>query len=81
MAAGGPLRIAAWFTWSGRERSSQSRSPQVPQIRLASYLSLPFHPFLPLLVHLFKAACIVARVRTELLSSMSGKVRRKRQLR
>src|SRR5690606_1934302 len=39
MLAGGPLRIVAWFTWSGRERSSQSRSPQVPQIRLASFLS------------------------------------------
>jgi len=38
MSAGGPLRIAAWFTWSGRERSSQSRSPQVPQIRLAFFL-------------------------------------------
>jgi len=37
MAAGGPLRIVAWFTWSGRERSSHSRSPQVPQIRLASF--------------------------------------------
>src|SRR5690242_8621219 len=39
---GGPLRIVAWFTWSGRERSSQSRSPQVPQIRLASSPSSRF---------------------------------------
>jgi hypothetical protein len=35
---GGPLRIVAWPTWSGRERSSHSHFLQVPQTRLASYL-------------------------------------------
>jgi len=39
MHPGGPLRIVAWSTWSGRERSSHSHFPQVPQTRLASYLS------------------------------------------
>jgi len=38
---GGPLRIAAWPIWSGRERSSHSHLPQVPQIRLAN---LPIPP-------------------------------------
>ena len=42
--AGGPLRIVAWSTWSGRERSSHSRLPQVPQIRLASCFSPPLLP-------------------------------------
>src|SRR5438067_11074849 len=45
MTTGGPLRIVAWFTWSGRERSSQSRSPQVPQIRLAFFLFSSPHTF------------------------------------
>jgi len=40
--SGGPLRIAAWSTWSGRERSSHSHIPQVPQTRLASISSLCF---------------------------------------
>lgn len=35
MRVGGPLRIVAWPTWSGRERSSHSHFLQVPQTRLA----------------------------------------------
>jgi len=42
MRAGGPLRIAAWSTWSGRERSSHNHFPQVPQIRLANLASLSY---------------------------------------
>src|SRR5471032_3326558 len=34
---GGPLRIVARLTWSGRERSSHGCYPLVPQIRLASF--------------------------------------------
>ncbi len=34
---GGPLRIVAWPIWSGRERSSHSHLPQVPQTRLAFF--------------------------------------------
>lgn len=43
---GGPLRIAAWPIWSGRERSSHSHFLQVPQIRLASLfiLCVPYYP-------------------------------------
>jgi hypothetical protein len=37
---GGPLRIVAWSTWSGRERSSHSHFLQVPQTRLASFLGV-----------------------------------------
>jgi len=46
IALGGPLRIAAWPIWSGRERSSHSHFLQVPQIRLAFFHDNSSYPFL-----------------------------------
>lgn len=58
MRTGGPLRIAAWPIWSGRERSSHSHLPQVPQIRLANLPPFPIRLFFTLPTLLF--ASIVA---------------------
>lgn len=60
MRAGGPLRIAAWPIWSGRERSSHSHLPQVPQIRLANLPPFPIRLFFTL-PPLFRQYCCVQR--------------------
>jgi hypothetical protein len=44
----GPPRMEGWSTWSGRERSSHSRFPPVPRVRLVTFLFLVFSlPYFP----------------------------------
>jgi hypothetical protein len=42
MLRDGPPRMEGWSTWSGRERSSHSRFPPVPRVRLVTFLFLLF---------------------------------------
>ena len=59
----GPPRMVARSTWSGRERSSHSRFPSVPRVRLVPHILLP---------HLSRQVLVTIRVTRYTLPTYSG---------